>query len=734
MLFGMDKKGVIILKQYKIAGYCRISVDEELEKENTSIENQKEIIAKYVTDYFPNSILDFYEDRDKSGYTFEQRNGYQKMRPKLMNGYYDILIVKDFSRFSRRNSKGLGELEDLRDAGVRIISIGDGIDYPTNDEWHNIQIRFLFNEMPVTDTSKKVRGVINNRQQNGKWICAVPYGYYITDTKEMTFTIDEAEAEVVRLVFDLYIKGWGYKKISKHLTNLHIPTPRMSERARREAAGKKVCERSIKEEWSIISVQSILFNDFYIGTLRQGKYTRKKINGDDVKKDESQHFVFENNHEPIVDYKTFSVAQELKGKRSTDHYRGKKKYDNFYSGFLVCGDCNSPMFSRSTPRLAPQYICGTYHKWGKEKCSSHTSKTSVLDTIIKNYLIKVRETSTEMIDRVEKTIKDEQSLIKKSEKAIDTLETQLANAKENLKKLYRQKVFEVAKKPENEELISETFDSLIDECQSFIKGLEQQLEMNNDKRNNLIRAHRVAQTAISIFDRIIEKKELDTTDIAFAIEKIFVYEDHIEVKLKADIDAILTTGKLTVLENAANFNSDTINISPTEIVQTSNNHLNKVYSVNVVSNGDPLEIYTEKDGGVIFRKYSPMSDLQDIAAQICESIGDSTGRIAAVSDRDAIIALSGAPKRELMDKPNSPELDRLMEQRVHYRYKPGDSPVRPTDSTEKYRLGVASPILSQGDLMGCVMLLMGDDSAPVTEADQKLAQTIAGFLGKQFES
>ena len=722
------------MKQYKIAGYCRISVDEELEKENTSIENQKEIIAKYVTDYFPNSMLDFYEDRDKSGYTFEQRNGYQKMRPKLMNGYYDILVVKDFSRFSRRNSKGLGELEDLRDAGVRIISIGDGIDYPTNDEWHNIQIRFLFNEMPVTDTSKKVRGVINNRQQNGKWICAVPYGYYITDTKEMTFTIDEAEAEVVRLVFDLYIKGWGYKKISKHLTNLHIPTPRMSERARREAAGKKVCERSIKEEWSIISVQSILFNDFYIGTLRQGKYTRKKINGDDVKKDESQHFVFENNHEPIVDYKTFSVAQELKGKRSTDHYRGKKKYDNFYSGFLVCGDCNSPMFSRSTPRLAPQYICGTYHKWGKEKCSSHTIKTSVLDTIIKNYLIKVRETSTEMIDRVEKTIKDEESLIKKSEKAIDTLETQLANAKENLKKLYRQKVFEVAKKPENEELISETFDSLIDECQSFIKGLEQQLEMNNDKRNNLIRAHRVAQTAISIFDRIIEKKELDTTDIAFAIEKIFVYEDHIEVKLKADIDAILTTGKLTVLENAANFNSDTINISPTEIVQTSNNHLNKVYSVNVVSNGDPLEIYTEKDGGVIFRKYSPMGDLQDFAAQMCDSIFGSFGHIAAVTDRDAIIAISGAAKRDFLEKPNTAELLHLMEERKSYRYSVGAAPIKITDSSEKYTIGVAVPILCQGDLMGSVVFLLGEDSAQMTENDLKLAQATASFLGRQMEN
>ena len=733
MLFGMDKKGVIILKQYKIAGYCRISVDEELEKENTSIENQKEIIAKYVTDYFPNSILDFYEDRDKSGYTFEQRNGYQKMRPKLMNGYYDILIVKDFSRFSRRNSKGLGELEDLRDAGVRIISIGDNIDYPTNDEWHNIQIRFLFNEMPVTDTSKKVRGVINNRQQNGKWICAVPYGYYITDTKEMTFTIDEAEAEVVRLVFDLYIKGWGYKKISKHLTNLHIPTPRMSERARREAAGKKVCERSIKEEWSIISVQSILFNDFYIGTLRQGKYTRKKINGDDVKKDESQHFVFENNHEPIVDYKTFSVAQELKGKRSTDHYRGKKKYDNFYSGFLVCGDCNSPMFSRSTPRLAPQYICGTYHKWGKEKCSSHTIKTSVLDTIIKNYLIKVRETSTEMIDRVEKTIKDEQSLIKKSEKAIDTLETQLANAKENLKKLYRQKVFEVAKKPENEELISETFDSLIDECQSFIKGLEQQLEMNNDKRNNLIRAHRVAQTAISIFDRIIEKKELDTTDIAFAIEKIFVYEDHIEVKLKADIDAILTTGKLTVLENAANFNSDTINISPTEIVQTSNNHLNKVYSVNVVSNGDPLEIYTAGDGEVIFKKYSPIGELSSTAVQYAEAMIKHTSCPVIICDRDHCVAAAGITRREVLERRISHDLEELIESRASFILGDGsNTPIKALEGFDRLA-SIVVPILSAGDLTGAVVMLTDEQGANPTDTDIKLTKVAASFLGKQME-
>ena len=153
-----------------------------------------------------------------------------------------------------------------------------------------------------------------------------------------------------------------------------------------------------------------------------------------------------------------------------------------------------------------------------------------------------------------------------------------------------------------------------------------------------------------------------------------------------------------------------------------------------IREGDPLEIYTEKDGGVIFRKYSPMGDLQDFAVQICESIGDNTGRIAAVADRDSIIALSGAPKRELVDKPNSQELEKLMEQRKNYRYKPGEALLRAAEGSDKYHLGVAAPILSQGDLMGCVLLLLGDDNTPLQESDQRLAQTVAGFLGRQMEN
>ena len=117
-----------------------------------------------------------------------------------------------------------------------------------------------------------------------------------------------------------------------------------------------------------------------------------------------------------------------------------------------------------------------------------------------------------------------------------------------------------------------------------------------------------------------------------------------------------------------------------------------------------------------------------------QHIGANTGRIAAVADRENIIAISGAPKRELMDKPNSQALEKLMEQRRNYRYAHGENLVKVTEESDKYHLAAASPILSQGDLMGCVMLLMADDNTPLPEGEQKLVQTVAGFLGKQMES
>ena len=716
---------------FDIAGYTRISFedDDEKDKDNTSIENQKAIIEDFVRRKFPGSRLTFYEDRDRSGYTFESREDYQRMRKEMMAHKIDILVVKDFSRFSRRNSRGLVELEDLRDAGIRIISIGDGIDYPNDDDWLKIQFQFLINEMPVTDTSKKVRNVIRRRQEDGKWICAAPYGYIINIRQE--FEVVPTEADVVRTVFRLYNEeGWGYKRIANYLTERGIPTPRMSEKQRMDAIGKENRIKA-KPEWSIVSVQGILDNDFYIGTFRARKYTRRKINGADVKLDADENVVIENHHQAIIDYRTFATTRTLREKRSRNNYRGVKKYDNVYSGFLQCGDCGSPMFSMSRSDMKPAYTCGTYHRRGRNGCTSHHIRVDRLDFLLKMYVERVMKNSANMLQQQNSDLAKEQENVQETEVSADNLAAVMQDYITELKITKRQRIRELMKHPEDEELIEETYDEMEADLQKKIEGIRHQIEMLSDKRNTILRVNRAAKLAMDVFQDILNKEALERNDLELVIKKIQVYEDHLEIELRSDIDQLIHCESL---ETAVNFEQGSMDILKATLVQSSQKRKDKVYTVNVISDGDPLEIYTEKDGGVIFRKYSPMGELQDFAAQICESIGANTGRIAAVSDRDAIIALCGAPRRELMDKPNSRELERLMEGRKSYRYQAGQNKLRATESSDKYHLGVAAPILSQGDLMGCVMLLMNDEDAPLAEADQRLAQTVAGFLGKQMES
>ena len=153
-----------------------------------------------------------------------------------------------------------------------------------------------------------------------------------------------------------------------------------------------------------------------------------------------------------------------------------------------------------------------------------------------------------------------------------------------------------------------------------------------------------------------------------------------------------------------------------------------------IREGDPLEIYTERDGEVIFKKYSPMGDLTELAGQICESIAKNTGHIAVICDRDSVIAVSGASRRDLMDKRNSSALEQLMEQRKTYRWQSDETKIRVSDHVERYHLGVATPILSEGDLMGCVMILLEETDPALNEPEQKLVQTVAGFLGRQMEN
>ena len=152
-----------------------------------------------------------------------------------------------------------------------------------------------------------------------------------------------------------------------------------------------------------------------------------------------------------------------------------------------------------------------------------------------------------------------------------------------------------------------------------------------------------------------------------------------------------------------------------------------------IREGDPLEIFTDRDGELIFKKYSPIGELGDFAAQLCDSMRRATDRIVAVSDRDTVIAIAGGGKKELLDKPVSGELSEIMEERSLYRYAGGSClPVSSAD--ERFHISVAAPVISEGDVMGCVLFVGEKNAAPPGEVEHKMAQAVSGFLGRQMDS
>lgn len=153
-----------------------------------------------------------------------------------------------------------------------------------------------------------------------------------------------------------------------------------------------------------------------------------------------------------------------------------------------------------------------------------------------------------------------------------------------------------------------------------------------------------------------------------------------------------------------------------------------------IREGDPLEIYTSRDGEVIFKKYSLLGGVEDFAGQLCETMSRSTGSICAVTDRDTVISVAGGGKRELMGKRITPELERVMESRQIYQYSGEGQPIPVSDSSDKLLAYVAAPILSEGDLLGLVLFVSTSPETLPGDAEYKLAQTIAAFLGRHMEA
>ena len=156
-----------------------------------------------------------------------------------------------------------------------------------------------------------------------------------------------------------------------------------------------------------------------------------------------------------------------------------------------------------------------------------------------------------------------------------------------------------------------------------------------------------------------------------------------------------------------------------------------------IKEGDPLEIFTDTEGEIILKKYSPIGELSEFATEYAETLAKTTGHIACITDKDTVIAVSGGSKKEYLEQGISPELEQIMDEKENYTSKENNDVSIPITKNEtnnkKNNAQVVYPIIADGDVIGTVILLSKDENTKMSEVEQKVVQSAASFLGTQME-
>lgn len=155
-----------------------------------------------------------------------------------------------------------------------------------------------------------------------------------------------------------------------------------------------------------------------------------------------------------------------------------------------------------------------------------------------------------------------------------------------------------------------------------------------------------------------------------------------------------------------------------------------------IREGDPLEIFTDREGEIILKKYSPIGELSVFAKQYADALAQTSGRLVCITDRDQVIAASGGSKKDFLGKEISNQLDSVITEREFITASKHDKKyVKITNDTgEDFAQQTISPIICEGDAIGAVIILDRDGQGEMGEVEQKLASSAAGFLGRQMES
>ena len=501
---------------FRVAIYLRLSIEDKDKLNRTddseSIKNQRHMLMEVVNNNPNYNLIGEYCDEDLSGAgTF--RPEFERLIKDCENGKIDIVLCKSQSRFSRDMEIVERYINNkFKEWNVRFISLSDNADTENPGNKKSRQINGLVNEWYLEDVSNNIRSAFNSKMKQGEFISPfAPFGYLLDSSDNNKLVVDKVASLIVKDIFNLYLKGYGYSSIAKYLNNKNIPSPSLHKY--RQGIKLNVVSNKKRDEikWNSNAIKTILKNEVYLGKLVQGKRTTVSYkNHKIINKDKSLWISYPNTHEAIIDKDTFyKVQKEMKN-------RTKSRSSNtvhLFSGKVFCLDCDHYLRKKNSSRH--EYLV----------CSNNTfcsNKSSIRYDLLENIVL-------ELINKLIDKFYDEELLKDKVNKKynevykekIETLENELVNinrkideSKDYLQSLYEDKV--------NGVISLEMFDTLVSSYEDNKDKYSKQLDDVNKKIS-------IYKENIKSFDEEIISKykklnNLNRVIVNEFIDKIYVDE------------------------------------------------------------------------------------------------------------------------------------------------------------------------------------------------------------------
>lgn len=509
-----------------VAVYARVSTKST--EQVSSIENQTRYYTEKV-EKTPNwEMLEIYSDDGHTG-TDANRENFQRLLSDVMSGKINCVVVKDLSRFARNYSDAGSLIDNLFvQMGVRFISLAENVDSYLNPDSVSsiiVPITNVMNDQYCYQTSKKIRQVFDYKRRNGQYIGAfAPYGYVKHPKDKHQLIIDPDAAEIVKLVFSLFLKGTSKRATALYLNEHGVPSPS----AYKLQKGIPVSTRGYDDPmWGARMIHSILTNPTYTGDLAQGRSRVKSYKVHEVESVPREEWVeVAGTHESIIDYETFDKVQALLQRDTRTSPKGREVH--LFSGFLKCADCGRAITRSVGNNNNVYYACSTYKNRSRTACTMHSIKHNRLEAAVLfavQQQIHLAVSYSEMIARINTApVKKSQSI--RLEELIAAKERELAKISR-----YKQSLYQDWK---DGEITQQDYRDMKADYERQTIALTDVLARLNAERAELANGVKSEHPALVAFTKHQNIDQLSRELLVELIDHIKVYENgNISVRFKA---------------------------------------------------------------------------------------------------------------------------------------------------------------------------------------------------------